>query len=88
MSLFDTIKYPISDIPTVEELEAIPPNIWWKYVKSKENADRYSKPKDLPALEEYANIVWMVINKKDKKLKETVRRLRKAIAEYDHNESL
>ena len=34
MSLFDTIKYPISDPPTEEELRALPVNLFnqWIYI--------------------------------------------------------
>lgn len=34
MSLFDVIKYPISDRPRVAELEALPPEIYTSWVKS------------------------------------------------------
>jgi hypothetical protein len=32
MSLFDVLRYPISEPPTKEELEALPNDIWDKWV--------------------------------------------------------
>ena len=33
MTIFDTIRYPISDIPTVEQLEALPSTLFRRWAK-------------------------------------------------------
>lgn len=36
MTIFDTIRYPISNPPTAEEFEAVPPRLLRKWIKKTE----------------------------------------------------
>lgn len=45
MTLFDVIRYPISDKPTVEELEALPTDVfmtWRDFVLDNQHRDWYT----------------------------------------------
>lgn len=80
MSLFDVIRYPISDVPTLEELEAIPDEIFnqWGIVKELSSGPTRQN-------------VWYVINEscKFQKLRSgyfnphRAEELRKIIREYN-----
>ncbi len=41
MTLFDSIRYPISDLPTPEQLDALPTDIFNAWVLGTKNCDRF-----------------------------------------------
>ena len=75
MSLFDVIKYSISDIPTEEELSALPESLLREWYNKFNNPNTNIDPAG------YAKL--LVILRKDVVEKE-VAELRKMIAEYDN----
>lgn len=46
MSLFDVLRYPISDAPTAEELTALPTKLFrkWRRITEWENRGNYKTP--------------------------------------------
>jgi len=84
MSLFDVIRYPISDVPTLEELEAIPDEIFnqWTFVKESGLAIHRSR-----------RVIWYLIssNHRFRQLRgehfdpHRAEALRKIIREYNDN---
>ena len=49
MTIFDSIRYPISDIPTTEQLEALPPRLYYRWVDSQGRFVQNPTPEQLAA---------------------------------------
>lgn len=77
MSLFDVLRYPVSDFPRESELNNIPVKIWQRYIKSR-NIGYMITPE-----EEYNNFVWCYYNNRLKELKKRVALLRRIIERWE-----
>jgi hypothetical protein len=82
MSLFDVIKYPISDIPTVEELEALPKDIWDKWIDESSWGGPDYKNGRLKILL-WFKLVASIVDHNIPELQQDVRLLRKIIKDYN-----
>lgn len=49
MTLFDSIRYPISDTPTAEELEALPPRLYYRFIDSQGRFTANPTPEQMAA---------------------------------------
>jgi len=76
MSLFDVLRYPVSDFPKESELDNIPVKIWQRYIKAR-NIGYMITPD-----EECNNFVWCYHNK-PKELKKRVALLRRIIERWE-----
>lgn len=72
MTIFDSIKYQISDRPSYEELEAIPQSIWIEFLKCSNDMSNVNYPRTL-AFMYISSIEWH----------ERTAMLRRVILEYD-----
>ena len=81
MTIFDSIRYPISDLPTEEELAAIPRRIYYRWIKKMWKYKLSQCPPSLVA--EWAS------NRRDMPTTtEALSVLRKLIQEYEPNDNL
>lgn len=81
MSLFDVLRYPISDHPTVEELEALPNKIYKKWILEETSGMGWIIP---PAAA--AGLISRSETEADRI--KVVSRLRKLIFEYEPDNSV
>ena len=87
MSLFDVIRYPISDKPTHEELDALPSNLFKAWILSTDweflmLEDEYS---DINPAKEISNWYAMHHIKLDTEDEKQIQNLRDMIKDYDND---
>lgn len=80
MTIFDTIRYPVSDLPTLEQLEAIPESI---YVEWRKFGSFMSVRKDPKAHLEMMTSRWNNTTPVEFEGYYLISYLRKLIAEYE-----
>jgi len=82
MTIFDTIKYPVSDLPTLEQLEAIPESI---YIEWRTYGNFIRARKDPKEHLEMMTIRWNTLGYTTAEFERyyQISYLRKLIAEYE-----
>lgn len=78
MSLFDVIRYPISDIPTFEQLNALPDDIFNSWA---ETTDWRNTARRRDGMARWYQAWHNALNNDDKK---EINRLRQMIRDYDN----
>ena len=80
MTIFDTIRYPVSDLPTLEQLEAIPESI---YIEWRDFGNFISVRKDPERHSEMMIDRWNNTTPAEFERYYQINYLRKLIAEYE-----
>jgi hypothetical protein len=86
MTIFDTLRYPISELPTKEELAALPVELFSQWVWQSHWSDEPHRPREIVRISDYYHSHSIdesrPINYKSEDDKD-IALLRKLIREYD-----